>query len=557
MEAKAKIVTKENHAENSKGGGKKLPWMNTNKKYSDSLSKDSTEVISSSGKIIATITQLKPPVGTISNICQPASDQYKVPVQLTDLRLAGYFINLYQNSIRYWYDAGKWIDYDGKRWATNSPGGPYKFIKPMLKALLKFAASIQNADTKEDFLKNLHKRESMSGHKSLISMSEKQPQACIETKKLDQNIWLLNCRNGTIHLKTGTIQPHRYDDYITKIVDIEYDPSATCPEFMKFLSKTFDNDVELISYMQRWFGYCLTGSVAEQVFQIWHGTGSNGKGVLSNILGYLLGEYDVAVNSFLLTQRNSGGGDNNTLSELAKLPGKRVARISEIEQNARLAEALIKNMTGGDPITCRALYLNPIVFEPMFKIMLSCNHLPQVRGTDYGIWRRIHKVPFSVTIPKEEQDTNLTDKLRGELPGILNWAIAGCMAWQKIGLNPPAVVIAATAEYQNSEDMFASWLQECCVLGGMNTTKASLLLESYVKYSGWKGMSHKKFGGMLKEHGFEKSTSNGVVWHGLELLEPLDGISEKSDGKTQSGGFPKNASDSSNSPATSMYADML
>lgn len=535
-----------------------ISWMNTKTKHSDNLSKDSTVVISSSGKKIATITQLKPLAGTIGKVCQPAGDQYKVPVQLTDLRLAEYFINLYQKSLRYWHDAGKWVDYDGKRWTTNSPGGPHKYIKPMLKALHEFAASIHDAATKEDFLKNLHKRESMSGHNSLISMAEKQPQACIETKKLDQNIWLLNCLNGTINLKSGTIQPHRYDDYITKIVNIEFDPSATCPEFMKFISQILDNDVELISYMQRWFGYCLTGSVAEQVFHIWHGNGSNGKGVLANILGDLLGEYDVAVNSFLLIQRNSGGGDNNTLSELAKLPGKRVARISEIEQNARLAEALIKNMTGGDPITCRALYLNPIEFEPMFKIILSCNHLPQVRGTDYGIWRRIHKVPFSVTIPKEEQDQNLTVKLRGELPGILNWAIAGCMAWQKIRLNPPAVVTAATAEYQNSEDMFSSWLQECCVLGGLNTTKASLLLESYVKYSGWKGISHKKFGGMLKEYGFEKSTSNGVVWHGLELLEPSDPFSEKShENTTHFSNFPKNASNSSNGSEVSEYADQL
>lgn len=457
------------------------------------------------------------------------SDQSDVPNQMTDLRMAEYFTKLNTEKVRYWHEATKWIDYDGKRWKGNSPGGPFKYIKPMLVPLIETVKLLPDDNPKKGvLLKSLIARESIAGQKSLISMAEKLPQACIATEKLDQDQWLLNCRNGTINLKTGVLQPHQHDDYITKIVDIEYDPSATCPEFKIFIAKIMDNDEELISYMQRSFGYFLTGSISEQIVQIWFGTGSNGKGVLSNVLGDLAGEYATAVNSFLLLQRAGGGGDNNTQSELAKLPGIRVARISEIDKNSKLAEAQLKNITGGDPITCRALYHNPIVFEPTFKITLSCNYMPKIDGTDFGMWRRIHKIPFKVTIPIEEQDPNLIEKLRAELPGILNWALEGCLAWQKSGLNPPAVVINATADYKSSEDMFTSWLEDCCIVDGETKTKAKDLLQNFKEYSGYKDISAKEFGTILAENGFVKSKSNGSVWKGLDLLEPLDSFSAKS-----------------------------
>lgn len=379
----------------------------------------------------------------------------------------------------------------------------------------------------------------------------------ITTSRLDHDPWLFNCLGGTVNLKTGMLQAHRHEDYLTKIAHIEFDPDAKCPLFDKFIHRIMGGDNDLTSYMQRFVGYCLTGSVIEQVLLIFYGTGANGKSVLSSILGYVLGDYANAAGGHLLLHQPSGGSDLTTLAELAKLRGARLARISEIDEGARLAEAQLKNITGGDTITCRTLFGKPFEYEPSFKVILLCNHMPQVRGTDYAIWRRIHKVPFSVTIPPEERDPNLIVKLRAELPGILNWAIAGCLEWQKQGLNPPAVVQEATAEYQTSEDMFASWLKDSCNQGGHYSAKAKDLLESFKAYSGWKNISHKKFGGMLTEYGFEKSKSDGVVWHGLEPSEPLTPFSDKSYGNNFVSNLPKNASDGSNGSKGSKYKDDL
>lgn len=488
----------------------------------------------------------------------PANEDDDMPKHLTDVRLAEYFIKLNIHRIRFWHDAGQWMDYDGKQWRTKAPGGPYKFIKQMLLPMLDDVNKMPKGAEREGIKKALLARESTPGQNNLVKAAEKLVVACVETPDLDRDEMLFNCKNGTINLKTGELQPHNPKDFITKISNVMYDPSAKCPLFDKFIYRIMDGDKELIEYMQRFLGYCLTGSVVEHIMQIRFGVGQNGKSVLSNIEGELLGDYAKAAGGYLLLKQPNGGNDNTTQTELAKLRGTRLARISEIDEGARLAEAQLKNITGGDTISCRAVYSLPIEYDPTFKITLLCNHTPNVQGTDFAIWRRIHKVPFLVTIPEEEKDPKLFSKLRNELPGILNWAIAGCLEWQKNGLKPPKAVLDATAEYKTNEDMFASWLNDCCNLGAQYSTKASSLLESFVKYSSWKGMSHKKFGSMMKEHGFTKSKSNGVIWNGLELSEPLTPFSESPHvSNLYSNKFTQSTTHGSNGSQKSIYEDQL
>lgn len=455
------------------------------------------------------------------------TDTEEIPEYLTDARMAECFISLNRHQLRYWHNSKSWIDYDGSRWKEDSPGGPFKFIKPMLDSMLDEVLAHPYGPERDKLLKALLTRESSQGQKNLVTAAANLVDACIETPDIDGDNMLFNCLNGTVNLATGELQPHRPDDYITKMASVKFDPLAKCPTFEKFMNRIMDGNKDLIAYMQRWLGYCLTGDVSEHVMQIRHGTGANGKSVLSNIEGALLGDYAKAAGGYLLLKQQNSGNDNTTQSELAKLRGARLARISEIDEGARLAEAQLKNITGGDTITCRALYKSPIEYYPAFKITLLCNHTPLIRGTDFAIWRRIHKVPFAVTIPPEEQDKDLLDKLKTELPGILNWAIAGCLEFQKQGLKPPKAVLDATADYKNSEDMFASWLNECCSIGDGLKAKSSELYKSFVTYSGWKSISTKKFGGMLSENKFDKSKSNGSVWNGLELLEPSPYNSEK------------------------------
>ena len=496
------------------------------------------------------------PVSPLSSLISNGGHT-ELPDYLTDVRMAENFITYTKDRLKYWHESGQWIDYDETKWGVGTPGGAYKFIKEFLSPMFSVVIQMEHGPKKNELLKALLARESMSGQKNMLDAAAVQPTACISTLKLDYDPWLINFNNVTINLKTGTPQVHRHDNYITKIANIEYDPTAECPEFIKFISQIMGDDKELIAYMQRWVGYCMTGDVSEQVFQVWYGTGANGKSVLSSILAALLGDYAKAAGGYLLLQKPSGAADLTTQAELAKLRGVRLACISEIDEGSRLAEAQLKNITGGDTITCRTLYKEPFEYEPAFKIILLCNHKPQVRGTDNGIWRRIHIVPFAVTIPPEKQDPYLKDKLRAERSGILNWAITGCREWRKQGLKPPEAVLSATADYKTNEDMFTSWLNDCCHQGAEYSSKAKDLLESFKTYSGWKNTNHKKFGTMMANQGFVKTTSNGVVWHGLEPLEPLTPNYEKSHGNINYGNFPKNVTNSSKGSKNTDYSDHL
>jgi putative DNA primase/helicase len=326
---------------------------------------------------------------------------------------------------------------------------------------------------------------------------------------------LLTVLNGTIDLKTGRLQPSRAEDFMTRLVPIEYDLEANCPLWINFLDRIFDADYEVIDYLQRFAGYCLTGRTGEQVLLFLYGLGCNGKSVLANVLGALLGDYSSTAGAELLMARDNRNATNN----VAALRGARLVKVSEFDDGERLAEAQIKTLTGGDPVTCRFLYQEHFTYTPSFKVLLIGNHKPKIRGTDHGIWRRLHLLPFRVTIPEEERDPHLQDKLMTELPGILVWAVHGCLEWQKTGLNPPEKIKAATAEYRKSEDIFDLWLDDCCVKGEHMTATAADLLASFVDFSRWKGTTPKKLGGMLTDAGFSREKSNGAIrWRGLGLI---------------------------------------
>jgi putative DNA primase/helicase len=186
-------------------------------------------------------------------------------------------------------------------------------------------------------------------------------------------------------------------------------------------------------------------------------------------------------------------------------------------------EARVKSLTGGDSVTCRFLFKELFTYTPEFKILCAGNHKPKIRGNDLGIWRRQILIPFEVTIPEEERDPKLQDKLIKELPGILAWAVQGCAGWQKTGLNPPQEVKTATDEYRKSEDVFAQWLDECCATGSHMITTAKDLLDSFIEFSKWRGTTATKMGLMLSDAGFTRDRSTGHSrWVGLGLTRTAD-----------------------------------
>jgi putative DNA primase/helicase len=351
----------------------------------------------------------------------------------------------------------------------------------------------------------------------MIELAKSEPGIPVRPRELDADPWVLNLSNGTLDLQTGQLREHRREDLLTKLAPVAYDPAAQCPRWEAFLDRIFAEDVELIRFVQKAVGYSLTGSTQEQCFFILYGAGANGKTTLMQTVSALLRDYARQTpTETLLIQRGDG-----VRNDLARLQGARFVYASEAEGGRKLAEALIKQLTGGDTLTARYLYKEHFEFQPTFKIWLAVNHKPDVQGTDHAIWRRMRLLPFIVTIPAAEQDKQLAEKLQGELPGILRWAVEGCLLWQQEGLEPPAVVKRATGDYRSEMDVITAFLNECCTLEAEHQVGVNVL---YARYVGWctqmgeQAVTKKVFGATLLERRFTQGRSASErYWQGIAL----------------------------------------
>lgn len=444
--------------------------------------------------------------------------EYGIPKPLTDTRVAGYLAGKYHNTIRWWPEAKKWLVYDGTRWTSEGEWRPYPYLKEMIREFHDSAKDIHDEEQRIKTYKWILALERKQRQESILKAVAVIPEMIINSSALDCDQMLLNCKNGTIDLRTGKLQEHNPDDFITKIVDIDYLPNAPHREFMTFIDKVLDGKRVLIDYLQRFMGYCLTGKTNEQVLLFLYGTGANGKTTLANVMEKLVGDYSSTANSSLLMHRSN----NTATNDLAALRGARLVKVSEFDEGERLAEATVKTLTGGDRISCRHLYCEPFEYTPSYKILLLGNYKPNVRGQDEGIWRRIHLLPFRMTIRPQDRDQNLEEKLNKELPGILYWAVEGCLEWQRIGLKAPEDIRNEVASYRRNEDVFNQWINECCVKGEEYLTSAKQLLESYKNFSQRRDITPTKLGRMLREAGFRKQTSGNVSWQGIGLLDSSD-----------------------------------
>lgn len=254
---------------------------------------------------------------------------------------------------------------------------------------------------------------------------------------------------------------------LTKMLPVDFDPSATCPLFDEFLQRIQPN-IEMRKFLRRWFGLSLTALTGEQKLVFLYGTGSNGKSVMVDLISRILSGYAATAKIETLTGKNRRGGGDAT-PDLVPLMGARMVRASEPEEGVRFQEGLIKELTGGEPIQVRALHSDFVEIKPLFKLVISGNHKPEIRGTDDGIWRRLLLVPFDVQIPKEERDAALGDKLWAERTGILNWLIKGLKDYLENGLQEPESIIAATQEFREESDPVHAFLCACCQATGSDT----------------------------------------------------------------------------------------
>jgi putative DNA primase/helicase len=321
---------------------------------------------------------------------------------------------------------------------------------------------------------------------------------------------------ATLDLRAVVHRAMRREDFITMRIGATYNPEATCPRWVQFLDEVFASNAELIAYIQRAIGYCLTGDTREQKLFLCFGPGANGKSVFLEILTDLLGDY--AANASFETF--DAGKRNESTNDLAALRGKRLVTVIETEEGRRLAEARVKSVTGQDLITCRFLYGEYFSYRPTYKIWLAMNHLPVIRGTDKGIWRRIQLIPFTQDFTGRE-DKTLSETLRGELDGILQWALAGLRQWWQRGLDTPQIVTDATNRYRNESDQIGRWINDNCVV--LSSVSVSVA-QAYQNYKTWceangeKIETQNKVGRVLIDKGFDQAKPrNTRTWIGLGL----------------------------------------
>ena len=439
-------------------------------------------------------------------------------IQFTDSTNATRLFREHGRDIRYFPAWKKWLVWNGTHWETDE-GGALIHEKGLDTVRNIYDELSKTYDYRErNEIENFAKiSESMRRREAMVRTAQYIKELHIRSDSLDSSPWLLNVRNGTIDIQTGEFREHRQEDMITKLANVDYDPAADCPLWKGFIREIMDYKSDIIAFLQTAAGWAMTGDNSEQVMFILYGSGANGKTTFLNTLMYILGDYSIATQTETFMKKS---GDQNT-NDIARLRGTRFVTTTEAEQGRRLSEPIIKKITGNDKMTARFLYGEYFNFAPTFKIWMATNHKPVIKGTDYGIWRRIRLIPFTTRIEEDKQDKHLEMKLKNEASGILNWLLEGIDRWKRERLKAPASILNATDEYRGEMDVIGNFLKDCCTEEKDRTIR---IRELYKAYADWcdenneHAVSERFFSMRLKEMGFEQCrTAEARFWSGLAL----------------------------------------
>lgn len=423
-----------------------------------------------------------------------------------DMGNANRFVDLFGENVRYCYTEKKWYFYNSMRWSVDNLGVILRMADKCVEAMKAEAKLYLQADEESggDMAKNFekHMKSSRSNKSKKAMLSEVEHHIPILPFQMDRYKMALNTPSGIINLKNGDVKAHNPEYYFTKITSVDCAEAADCPRWLAFLDDIFAGDKDLIRYIQKAVGYSLTGSTAEQCAFFLYGTGRNGKSTFIDVIRDVFGDYAANIQPETIMVKSSQSNAIN--SDIARLKGARLVTSVEPNEGVRLNEGLLKQLTGDDTVTARKLYSEEFEFKPEFKLWIATNHKPTIRGTDTGIWRRIHMIPFDVQIPEDKVDKNLTHKLKAEMTGIFKWCIDGCLMWQREGLQMPVAVLKSVREYRREMDVISAFIEDKCTLEG--TVQASTLYAAYVSWADSNNeycMSNTKFSTELAKR-FEK-----------------------------------------------------
>lgn len=432
--------------------------------------------------------------------------------QFSEDALALEFTRLYSDDWRYVASWGMWLNWDGKRWRRETTLKAYDLARKVCRRL----AGLCEKQTKSE------KIVSAATVAAVERLARTDRAHAANAEQWDSDIFLFNTQAGTLDTKTGAVLPHEKHHYITRIANAS--PEGECPNWYKFLNDITNGNTELQDYLSRVAGYCLTGSTEEHVLFFLYGTGANGKSVFLNTLCSVWGDYatHAPLDTFLEARTDKHPTD------LAKLRGARIVIATEVSQGKHWDEAKIKAITGGDTISARFMRQDFFDYKPQFKLLIAGNHKPSLRNIDEAMRRRIHLIPFTITIPPEKRDHKLTEKLLEERNGILRWAIEGCLKWLKFGLKPPEIVLSATEEYFESQDAIKRWIEDECILTPNGISGVDELFNSFKFWAENNGEfcgSKRRFSEELDKHGFtrRKTTGGKRVFSGILLKSQNSG----------------------------------
>jgi len=431
---------------------------------------------------------------------------YMLPeFQITTEAVASEFAKRHANRLRYVREFGEWMVFTGGRWKMDRTGRAVDLAGTLCCEIGK--------ERPKD-----RKKVEMWGFVSAVEQRARTlAKLAIDADAFDRNPRILNTPTGTIELDTGEMRAHRRIDYCSKVT--ECPPSeGGCPLWLRFLGKITGGDDGLQTFLQRMVGYCLTGGTAEEVLFFLYGTGQNGKGTFLQTISKIMGDYatTAAIETF------TAGQFEHHPEELAVLRGARLVTAVETEQNKRWSESKVKLLTGGDSIRARFMRADSFEYTPAFKLVIVGNHKPALQSVDKAIRRRLHLVPFSITIEDDERDESLKEQLKKEYPAILRWAIDGTMAFLVQGLDPPPVVRDATAEYLDSEDAVGSFIEEECRKDPQAFTASSALYASWRKWAEDRG----EYIGSMRAFS-QCLMSKGFTYRRTESLRGFRGIALK------------------------------
>lgn len=400
--------------------------------------------------------------------------------ETNDAGFADMFCDINDGKVKYNVDRGKWLVWNNTYWKLDKLGTIMNIAKSVAEKYRVEVSSIEDDTKRAKLLKWATSIKNVTRMRNMLTLAEVHPNVATESNQWDADPFILGCENGIVDLTTGEFSENKPEYLVSKSTKVAYDKSAKAPRWEKFLEEVFEGNKDVINFIQKAVGYTLTGSIREQCFFMLIGTGRNGKSVFLKTIIKMLGDY-AEISKFSVFERKQG---NVNTTGIAKLAGCRITSATEANQgSAGFDEALIKNLTGGEKVADRFLYHEEFDFDPTFKIWLGVNHAPRVRDDSDGFWRRLRMINFPVKFDDAKDDKELDVKLMAELPGILNWAIEGCLKWQKEGLTAPAAIMNVVSEYRDSNDRLAPFIAECLVADTHGCVYADDVWKAYTHWT--------------------------------------------------------------------------